>query len=100
MAIGINDAVEMGSQPAQSQGDTASRVAFNKPPGLYVNGDVDESILTTNIRLRTGEIDEAVSAPLFPPIPTHFSRVTEYFYRFTSSILSFIFLIFIVLLGS
>ena len=44
------------------------------------------------------EVNDTVLNPLFPPISTHYSSPTVQFYRFTSAILSSLFLVFVVLL--
>lgn len=43
--------------------------------------------------------DETVSNPLFPPLPTHYSLSTKFFYLFVSSILSAVFMA-VIMLGA
>src|SRR5438046_2221688 len=62
--------------------------------------NMNESFPFSHRQYIVEEPDEAVLTPLLPPIPTHFSAATTWFYRVLSGILSTLFLIFFVLLGA
>lgn len=63
-------------------------VSPNQQPNIHPSADRPPNI--------PKDADEAVSSPLFPPVPSHYTFLTIQLYRFLSLFLSIAFLIFVV----
>jgi Partial alpha/beta-hydrolase lipase region len=95
------------SSPTQIEAspDPSSTHASNSPLRTLVDREhfnVHDPSHSLDHRLNVGspkDADEAVSNPLFPPLPVHYSFATIQLYRFLSMILSVVFLS-IVMLGA
>lgn len=102
---------ESGSSSRKAQSRLQDKVspsatlseAYSTPLRLKDSRDrtiIDDSMFLDDRSSVSEEVVEAVSSPLLPPIPIHFTPATTLFYRYLSGFLSTLFLVVVILLGA